>query len=218
MIMPATHFFLPAPIVRLTVGHMHCFEQILETARHADGLAHYNCPYPKFEFLFYLTQRKHYLLHGSPRANIGRFEPPRPVAALDHSVAVYATDHEISAMFAAVRPDSRLTLSGYFWARDDYNRPNPFYDFSFQAGGRSLGAWSAGVIYVLPRAAFDPWGSEWASRGAVTPLLKLPVLPEDFPLLSAIQRHEAQLTGEALPAGGFVAAFDSDHSAPHAAV
>lgn len=209
----AFHFFLPAPTVRLTVEHMHCFERILEAARHAKGLADYDCSYSKFEFLYYLTQRKHYVLHGSPRANITRFEPSRPTAALDPAVAVYATDHEMSALFAAVRPDPHLTLSGYFWAMDDHGVPNTFYDFAFHPGGPARTAWTSGVVYVFPRMAFEPWGSVWASRGAVAPVLALPVTSQDLPLFTEVQHFEAQLSGGTSAAGGFVAALNPGRAA-----
>lgn len=129
--MRVSHFFLSAPGVRLTVEHVRCFERVLDAALSVEGAAVYDCPYPKFDFLFYLAQRKRYLLHGSPQGHITRFEPKRRTAALDPAVAVYATDHEIAALFAAVRPDPRLTLSGYFWARDDHGAPVPFYDLLF---------------------------------------------------------------------------------------
>lgn len=211
--MRVSHFFLSAPGVRLTVEHVRCFERVLDAALSVEGAAVYDCPYPKFDFLFYLAQRKRYLLHGSPQGHITRFEPKRRTAALDPAVAVYATDHEIAALFAAVRPDPRLTLSGYFWARDDHGAPVPFYDFAFRAGGPAA-QWSDGTVYALPRAAFDPWGSVWASRGAVKPLIKISVTPDDFPLRAEMLRHETQLSGGTSPASGFVAAFAPGREGP----
>lgn len=205
--MLASHFFLPAPVVRLTVEHVRHFEQVLEAARQAEGRVSYAGPYPKFEFLFYLAQRKRYLLHGSPQANIAHFKPKRQTAALDPAVAVYATDHETSALFAAVRPNARLTLSGYFWARDDHGALTCFYDFAYQTGSSPATDWLEGTVYVLPREAFDPWGSEWASRGAVRPLFQLPVTPADFPLRADLLQYEGQLSGPTSTASGFVAAF-----------
>ena len=56
--------------------------------------------------------------------------------------------------------------------------------------------WTDGMIYILPRDAFERISNadgspteQWMSRLAVRPLAKLGVTPTDFPFLQEVQYH-----------------------------
>jgi hypothetical protein len=57
--------------------------------------------------------------------------------------------------------------------------------------------WTEGMMYILPRTSFeqrvDADGNptdQWLSRSPVRPLLKLSVVPADFPFLQDVQYHK----------------------------
>jgi len=64
-----------------------------------------------------------------------------------------------------------------------------FYFFSINTDVFATGAWSDGMIYVVPRVTFVPTSSgpiqfdEWASHEQAPVVAKIPVTPADFPFL-----------------------------------
>jgi hypothetical protein len=77
----------------------------------------------------------------------------------------------------------------------------PFYLFSVSHHARASRPWRNGFVYILPRPTFvqePPFiihdvtvhSAQLASHVAVTPLAKLAVTPDDFPLLAQIRGHE----------------------------
>jgi hypothetical protein len=139
------------------------------------------CPYPAHDLLTYLVDRHGLLLHGSNHTGLDVLEP-QPARDLDTTLhAVVACDDGIWPMFYAVVARDRV--DGVVTACTHLGRRRRLYVF----GVVGEPAWTAGVVYALPRDGFRrEWGNEWVSAAAVRPQLRIPVEPADFPLLDAV--------------------------------
>lgn len=184
-----SHFFVPAPDVRLDYERLREFERLYATAQQqAPGsLLDYNCQYPKYEFLYFLTRQKRVVLHGSIQPGIEVFKPLH-ASHTNNLIAMYATADELWAMFSAVKSGNELTINGFFWATDNQGQARKLYDFAFNPGAPGGTHWLTGVVYVLPQSAFETWGNDWVSKYAVRPVVCLPVVPEDIPFFATLSR------------------------------
>jgi hypothetical protein len=193
-----SHFFAPAPDVRLDYERTREFERLYGVAQQQEPgrLLDYNCPFPKYEFLYYLTRHKRVVLHGSSQAGIEVFKPLH-APQTSNLIAVYATADELWAIFSAVKSGNELTINGFFWATDDHGKARKLYDFAFNPGAPGGTEWVTGVVYALPQSAFETWGHDWVSKSAVRPQLCLPVVPEDIPFLTTLSRVTDRRAGEA---------------------
>ena len=65
-----------------------------------------------------------------------------------------------------------------------------FYMFRVFGADPGLGTtWTNGAVYALPRAGFRrEWGNEWLRGAEVTPVLRVLVGPDDFPLRHVVVR------------------------------
>lgn len=193
-----SHFFVPAPDVRLDYERMREFERLCTVAYQLPpgSLLDYDCRFPKYEFLYYLTRHKRVVLHGSTQPGIEVFKPLH-ASQTSNLIAMYATADEVWATFSAVKSGNALTINGFFWATDDHGKARKLYDFAFNPGAAGGTHWVTGVVYVLPQSSFETWGHDWVSKHAVRPVLCLPVVPEDIPFFATLDRVTDKRVGEA---------------------
>lgn len=187
---------LPTP--RLDERERRAFDRLFsDTLVHASGAVpqvRYTCPYPKHEFLHYLVEHHQALVHGSTRPNIELLEPRAEsdnAGCIVH--AVFAASDGIWPMFFAI-----LDRKPYPFSVNNGCRREPSGKvYHFSTSTLHDQPWTEGMMYVIPRTSFeqrtDADGNptdQWLSRSAVRPLLKLNVLPADFPFLQDVQYHE----------------------------
>jgi hypothetical protein len=164
----------------------------------------YELPYPKYEFLCYLADRRGYLLHGSNAADIGVFEPRMQPDAMNRPrKCVYATPDGIWPMYFALidRARYRGSLRNRFVRRaDDDGTTRRYYRFSINEKLLRRRPWQPGTIYILPAETFEPTldgkgrpTEEWASSVGVRPAARIAVEPADFPFLDRVEGHDDTL-------------------------
>lgn len=198
---------LPPPL-SLDHAKQSAFAALWQAIRaRADGSEiNYQLPYPKHEFLRYLSQLDEVLFHGSNHATIDRFQPIRHSYELSDTTsrgnlqAIYATHDGLWPLFFAVLDRQQLKGSmrnGVMYFQNAASESLAVYQFSLNRQTFDLSPWRQGTLYLLPRATFRRLelapgilSNEWASEVAVTPLARLAVAPEDFPFLSQVQLHD----------------------------
>ena len=153
----------------------------------------YVCPYPKYTFLHYLVEHHHVLVHGSSRPDIKILEPRAESDNAGRIIhAVFAASDGIWPMFFAI-----LDRKPYPFSVNNGCRREPGGKvYYFSTSTLYDQPWTDGMMYVLPRDSFEQIqdadgkpAEQWMSRLAVRPLLKLDVIPADFPFLQQVQYH-----------------------------
>jgi hypothetical protein len=195
------------PAILAAFGRL--FERALETG---PGTAiDYDLPYPRWQFLCYMADTREVLLHGSGNDAIARFEPRKAddVSSFGDRQAVYAASDGLWPVYYAIldRANHPMSLinSAVRLVDEDGAVGEPLYFFSISAKALVSRPYRRGTIYVLPRAGFEQQQGvsfhrrrvllpQWASLQPVTPLMKLSIGPEDFPLLDHIRGHDDEST------------------------
>ncbi len=205
---------LPAPVIVYDAARVQAFEALYAQALAAAGgpLA-YTLPYPKYEFLGYVAERKPVVLHGSNDPDIAEFVPRREGVDANpqgNVLGIYAAADGIWPLFFAVlnkRTYRGSMRNGVAWnvagQEVDFSptAPQPdaykVYEFSLNAEQLDKPIWGPGTLYLLPRATFEQeryanglLSPEWTSRVPVRPLARLAVTPEDFPFLRQVSGHD----------------------------
>ena len=171
----------------------------------------YDLTYPKHMFLSYLTDCRQLLVHGSPTPHIDILRPirhSRDIEATGYEHQLLAASDGVRAMWFAILDKSRmggLTCNYSKTATDNNGNRYSLYFFSVGKSAVHDSPYDKGMVYVLPREPFtSQTDHEWATSESVTPLIRLPVEPEDFPYLDyvkgvdpepMIQRVEAGIEG-----------------------
>ena len=140
---------------------------------------------PAHEFLTHLVVRHGLLLHGSNNPELDVLEPRRARDFGTHVDVVVAADDGIWPIFYAVV--ARQRVEGVFTACMHLGRLprlRRFYAFRvFGADPQQETTWTQGAVYAVRRAGFwHEWGNEWLRSTEVTPVLRVLVQPDDFPL------------------------------------
>jgi hypothetical protein len=161
------------------------FEDLIAAARARDGtLDAAACPYPLHELLTHLVVKHNLVLHGSNHTELEVLEPGPAHDFETELLAVVACDDGIWPIFYAVVARDRI--ESVFTACTHLGRPprlRRFYMFAIGGDPTAAASWTRGTVYALPRAGFRrEWGHEWVNARPVRPLLRVPVVPEDFPL------------------------------------
>jgi hypothetical protein len=152
--------------------------------------------YPKHEFLRFVAEGGHALLHGSndPAIDVMSTSRRSVDARLTHSGnAVFACADGLWAIYYALidRTEYQGTLrnDARLLPQPDGTRRRAYF-LSVNATAR----WRSGVVYLLPTDTFTRFGDEssleWASAIDVRPFASLAVSPNDFPLLDAVRVHD----------------------------
>jgi hypothetical protein len=217
-------YWLQRPAMDLDDLACAAFDQLLAQARSAGpGTAlEYGLALPKWQFLCYVAEQHGIALHGTGDPGIRLFEPRQSndLNEFGQQTAVYAAGDGLWAMFFAIvdRPRYRLSVSNAcIRLADAAGRVSePRYVFSVSQAALGQRPWRTGSVYLLPpetfvaqpTLAFGPYEvriPQLASLVAVTPLARLEIAPDDFPLLAQIRGHDdARLHeyGQAMQTGG----------------
>jgi hypothetical protein len=145
--------------------------------------------FPAHELLTHLVVQHGLLLHGTSNTELDVLRP-RPARDFGtHVEVVAAADDGIWPLFYAVV--ARQRVDGVFTACMHLGRLpqlRRFYMFRvFGADPHDETTWTHGAVYAVPKAGFwREWGNEWLRSTEVTPVLRVLVLPSDFPLRHAV--------------------------------
>jgi len=214
--------FLSRPPMPSDMATLAAFDALYAEALASNGgEIDYRLAAPKWQFLCYLADTKSIVLHGSGNPGIKLFEPRQPndTTSFGNQNAVYAASDGLWPMYFAILDRDRYTMSLINASTrldlGNGQRSEPFYFFSITDKALAQQPFRCGTIYILPRDTFEQQPPErygdqtihvahWASLVPVTPLAKLSVGPEDFPLLNQLRGHDDETTfarARANPAG-----------------
>ncbi len=159
-------------------------------------------------FVQWLMSRDEVIFHGSNVGDIDEFQPVRRSMELEdrsgrgNRGAVYGTHDGLWAMFFAVIDRDALEGSirngvSRYTSRHD-GTDLDLYHFSLNQESLDRRPYTAGTLYLLPRAGFErlalypggPMSNEWACEHPVRPLARLVVSPSEFPFLDRIGVHD----------------------------
>lgn len=163
--------------------------------------------YPKHEFLSWLERRGDLVFHGSNLADITVFRTTRQSIELDDVAgrgnlqAVYATIRPMWAWYFAVVDRRRIRGSlrnGVSEFLDRAGERHLRYYLSLAIQDLDTRPFTDGAIYVFDRAHFapiplypgGPESPEWACFEPIEPLARIPVTPDEYPLLGRIGGHD----------------------------
>jgi hypothetical protein len=184
------------------------FDALFDEAvvRGPDRPVAYDLPAPRWQFICHIADTHEVVLHGSGDPSIGLFEPRKSndAIAFGDRTAVYAASDGLWPMYFAIldRPNRHMTLINTalrFETAEGLGAPH--YFFSITRNALVERPYREGTIYFLRRSTFElmpaqQYGDvnvhvpQWASLVPVTPMAKIAVAPEDFPLLDGIRGHD----------------------------
>ncbi|WP_063846083.1 hypothetical protein [Paenibacillus sp. FJAT-27812] len=192
-------YFMEKPPILIDSHEAAAYERLLAQTNPEAGAIEYDCPYPKYRFIAYMTEHKAMLVHGSNHTAIDRFETRRQTLYNGKYVeAVFATSDAIWPIFYAVFNRSKLHgnfRNGCIRVKKNVNR---FYFFSLTEATMNNSPWTSGTVYFLPKESFARSSSgfvyfdEWISRETVAPRYKLAVSAEDFPFIEEVSSHRSE--------------------------
>jgi hypothetical protein len=198
----------PAPEYERTPEKCDQFERLFQQhlARSDGSWIDYDLPYPKYEYIQYLSEKDVFIFHGSNNDGIDVFQPVRKSFELrdetgrGNVAGVYGTHDGLWAMFFAVIDRDRLKGSirnGVMYFQDRAGEQLAVYNFSINQDQLSDPPVREGAFYLLPKESFerlklteDSYTNEWVSESAVKPFAKLRLQPDDFPFLDQIGGHD----------------------------
>jgi hypothetical protein len=198
----------PVPVFELTPEKRAVFERLLKTGfSEAQGdWIDYDLPYPKHEFVQYVTSQNQIIFHGSNKMDIKEFLPIRKSIELHDKTGrgniqgVYGTHDGLWSMFFAIVDRKRLQGSirnGVMYFHNLEGEQIAVYNFSINQDQLLERPYTTGALYFLPRDTFkrlkltaESYANEWVSEESVIPITKLKIEPEDFPFLDVIGGHD----------------------------
>ncbi len=231
--LPITPYW-PAPELELTPAKRASFDALLQSclARGDGDWISYDLPYPKHEFVQYVSQQDIVIFHGSNNHEITTFKPVRTSMELhDESgrgnlQAIYGTHEGLWSMFFGIvdRPRLRGSIrNGVQYFQNRQGEKLSVYTFSINQEQLAERPFTTGALYFLPRETFvrlklteESYANEWASEKPVQPYAKLLIEPEDFPFLAQIGGHDdgellrLQRVSEAIQAAATAATLQGD--------
>jgi len=199
---------LPEPTTEFAFEKCTHFKSLLQTSLEQvdGGWIDYDLPYPKYEFVQYITAQDQIIFHGSNNQDIVDFQPIRKSMELRDETGrgniqgVYGTHDGIWAMFFAIVDRSKLKGSirnGVMYFQNQAGEQISVYNFSINQEQLEERPYTEGALYLLPRDTFtrlmltsDSYANEWASEQPVKAIAKLRIRPEDFPFLEQISGHD----------------------------
>ena len=211
---PIPSYFLTQPQADWGAETIASFDALFAKAieHGADTPLVYDLTAPKWQFLNYLCEQKHIVLHGSGNPHIAEFEPRQSndVSEFGNRRAVYAASDGIWAMyFAIVDRDNHITslMNVCFRLQEACDKSEPYYFFSVNGDALPHSPWRTGTLYLLPKETFEQQppmfyhgvqieSAQWASLVPVKPLAKLTIEPYDFPFLDQIVPQDPSIIRE----------------------
>lgn len=202
---PGTKRFpeLRPPVMSIDESKRQSFERFAIDAldHHGGGHTPYDLPYPKHEFLRWLSRARAVLFHGSTGERRDQLDP-RTARGLDRAGrqrAVYASPWPLYSMWFAVlnRRWPFIWTTNGSRAADEVDQWDRVYWFKVNRWARRLSLLVDGTLYVFARDKFRPADGassndehpgQWVCREPVRPLYGLAVSPDDFPFASQVTR------------------------------
>jgi hypothetical protein len=204
--MEAPAFLLPRPEFDLSAEKAATFERLWQSTCPGD-LIDYSLPYPKWQFLSYLCDTHDLVLHGSQHNDLQVIEPQQAhdTRAYSNQCAIYASTDGIWVIFFAIVNRKKFKQMSLFNSClqiciSPSQFSDPYYFFSISQPALLQNPWQKGMVYILPRRAFEREASQtiqgaevvfphWISKQAVSSAARLMVSPEDFPFLEKVHGH-----------------------------
>lgn len=176
----------------------------VETAASRPVRLDYDLPFPKADFLNWLCDFQGLVAHGSPVAGLEVLTPVRrshDTSEFGNRQQIFATPDAPWALWFAILNRERFTRTHNICLRVGPRRGAwvKGYYFHLTRDLRLETAFAPGAIYLCRaedfpsrhRLPFDRLLSlefeEWGSEEPVQPLAWLPVTPQDFPFLDAVE-------------------------------
>ena len=198
----------PTPKFVRTPEKLKKFKKLLQAAlAQADGgWIEYDLPYPKHEFVQFVSVQDQIIFHGTQNPDIDEFLPLRKSMELRDETGrgniqgVYGTHDGLWSMFFAIVDRQQLHGSirnGVMYFQNQAGEQIAVYNFSINQAQLDERPYREGALYFLPRETFtrlhltpQSLSNEWASEVPVKPIAKMKILPEDFPFLEQIDGHD----------------------------
>jgi len=163
----------------------------------------YTLSYPKADFLNYVCDWRGLVAHGSPLGDLNTLEPIRKSTdsgEFGNRKQIFASPDAMWALWFAILDKTKYshTRNGCVRAGHGHGRVK-FYHFELPRNVRTIPPFVSGTIYFAraedfpdhrSEPALDILGGEveeWGSIAPVTPLVRIPVSPQDFPYLDKVQ-------------------------------
>jgi hypothetical protein len=181
------------------------FDRLLDStlALGPNSLIDYQLPYQKVDFLNYICDWRGYVAHGSPLKDFTMLEPVRLTkdsSEFGNRRQIFCSPDGIWALWFAILDKSKIHITENGCVRVGRGPGRiKYYHFDLPAENKSDPPFTDGMIYIANASDFpehhpyplltwfDAEIEEWGSADQVTPLAKLPVMPEDFPYLDKVQ-------------------------------
>ena len=169
------------------------FDEYFRQAVLEGPTASYTLPYPKHEFLAFLTDYKELAFHGSTHNDIDRLEPVRLTTDLSefgNRQMLFGTPDAIWAMWFAILEKTRSlgTTNSCIPVRDVSGVRYTLYFFAIGQTAINASPYVNGTLYVTSPDPFtERQGVQWGCTSPIEPLLKIPVSPLDFPYLEYVK-------------------------------
>lgn len=194
--------FLPSPPLSAPEESVsEAFDLLVSDFDSSDELdLQYDLPYPKWEFLRYLSERHRFLLHGSGLA-LSKLEPRAQDDWIGRPInAVFATSDPIWSIFFATINRAAVDGSirnGGLLIDVPQSANERYYFFSVSEGGAAGQVLQPGYVHLLRREGFQASSApvrfdEWHGEEAVRVVKRLAVGVGDFPFAGVIARHPVE--------------------------
>ena len=153
---------------------------------------------PLWVFLEHAVRHRGLLLHGSNRLDLEVLTPRAAEDNLEGGGAprVHAASSGILAAFYAVVDRDRLSqlpvvpaLNNLYVAREGVHGLEEYFHFALDYRALPHRPWRTGAVYLLERAGFEPdeGQEQWFSTRQVTPIARVVVQAQDWPLLDSVR-------------------------------
>lgn len=204
---PPDHLIARPPIAGATAAA--AFDALFarSIASGDDAPIAYDLPWPRWQFICHVAETRGLIVHGSQNNQIERFEPRQANDAhpFGDRKAVYGASDGLWAMYYAILDRAAhpmlLVNSAMRFEADNGAMSDPYYFFSISQPALDARAFRPGTVYFLPGDSFEAMSpqsvagtrvhiAQWASLKPVTPIARIEIAPEDFPLLDRIRGHD----------------------------
>jgi hypothetical protein len=185
------------------------FDALFDRAASPDrnGEIDYRLPWPRWQFICHIADTRPVIVHGSQDGGIAVFEPRKSNDAhpFGDRKAIFGASDGLWSMFYAILDRAThpmLLVNSAVRVEDEAGTMGePLYFFSISRPALEARAFRPGMLYFLPREGFEPMPAEefggrrvhiaqWAKLEPARPITRIPVAPEDFPLLDQIRGHD----------------------------